>query len=147
MQIMSDPADKYQAEALRIDPIKMRSDADLVRRRFWDKLRRSLARIPFADRVVAARYAATDPATPLRDKAVLLGALAYFIAPVDAIPDFVAMLGYTDDLAVLTLALRTAAGAIRAEHREQARAWLEGHKVAPAKPDDVAAGHVIDHDA
>lgn len=143
---MSEQTDKFQAEALRVDPIKMRSDADLVRRRFWDKLRRSLARIPFADRVIAARYAATDPATPLRDKAVLLGALAYFIAPVDAIPDFIAGLGYTDDLAVLTLALRTAAGAIRDDHRQRARAWLDGHKVTDASPDAVAGGPVIDHD-
>jgi len=143
---MSDPADKYSAEALRIDPIKMRSDADLVRRRFWDKLRSSLARIPFADRVIAARYAATDPATPLRDKAVLLGALAYFIMPVDAVPDFVTLLGFTDDLAVLTLALRTAAGSIREEHRQQARAWLDGHSVSTAKAEDVAKGPIIDHD-
>ncbi len=135
-----------QADALRIDPIKMRSDADLVRRRFWDKLRASLARIPFADRVIAARYAATDPATPLRDKAVLLGALAYFIMPVDAVPDFITLLGFTDDLAVLTLALRTAAGPIRDEHRQQARAWLDGHAVSAVKAEDVAKGPIIDHD-
>lgn len=143
---MTDPADKNSAEALRIDPIKMRSDAELVRQRFWDKLRRSLSRIPFADRVIAARYAATDPATPLKDKAVLLGALAYFIMPVDAVPDVIALLGYTDDLAVLTLALRTAAGAIREDHRQQARAWLEGQAVTKARAEDVSAGPVIDHE-
>lgn len=143
---MSDPGDRYSAEALRIDPIKMRSDADLVRRRFWEKLRASLARVPFADRIIAARYAATDPATPMRDKAVLLGALAYFIMPVDAVPDFITLLGFTDDLAVLTLALRTASGAIREEHRQQARAWLDGHAVSKAKAEDVAKGPIIDHD-
>lgn len=143
---MNSHADPPEAEALRVDPLKMRSDADLVRRRFWAKLRASLGRIPFADRVIAARYAATDPATPLRDKAVLLGALAYFIMPVDAIPDFVTLLGYTDDLAVLTLALRTAAGSIKQEHREQARAWLDGHHVSKATAEDVAAGPVIDHE-
>lgn len=143
---MTNHTDKYADEALRIDPVKMRSDADLVRRRFWDKLRASLSRLPFAEKLIAARYAATDPATPIRDKAVLLGALAYFIMPLDAIPDFVSLLGFTDDLGVLLLALRTASGAIRPEHHTKAKEWLDGGPLSKADPDEVARGRVIDHE-
>lgn len=138
--------DDTAAEALRVDPIKMERDRRLVLSRFWAKLRGSLARIPFADRIIAAYYAAIDPATPMRSKAILMGALAYFVMPVDAVPDFIALLGYTDDAAVLMLALRTVSSAILPRHHDQARAWLSQHLVTPTGPEEVQAGPVIDHD-
>ena len=49
-------------------------------------------------------YAAQDPATPAWAKGVVYGALGYFILPVDAIPDLVPVVGYTDDLGVLAAA-------------------------------------------
>jgi uncharacterized membrane protein YkvA (DUF1232 family) len=96
----------------------------LVRGRFWPKLRKVLARIPFAEDAAAAFYAATDPRTPTRAKALLLAALAYFIAPADAVPDFVAGLGFTDDLAVLLMIIRTMRDHLLPDHYERARAWL-----------------------
>ncbi|MGB8953840.1 MAG: YkvA family protein [Tumebacillaceae bacterium] len=42
-----------------------------------------------------------DRGTPLRDKALMIGGVAYFVSPIDLIPDFIALLGYTDDLGVL----------------------------------------------
>lgn len=100
-----------------------------VRRGFWRKLRASLARISFAREAVAAYYCAIDPATPTRVRAVLLGALAYFIAPVDALPDFIAGLGFTDDAAVLMLAWRSVAEHIDERHRARAEAALTGKAV------------------
>ncbi len=105
-----------------------------VRRRFWAKLRRVLGRIPFADQVIAAYYAATDPATPPRVKAVLFAALAYFIVPTDLIPDVVAVAGFTDDLAVLTIALKTFAPHITLAHRERARGWRDAQVAAGSPP-------------
>lgn len=134
------------AEALRVDPLKAERDRRLVLSRFWTKLRDTLARVPFVEPALAAFYAATDPATPMKSKAVLLGALAYFITPVDAVPDFVALLGYTDDAAVLMLALRTVRGALTPDHHARARAWLSAHRSGPTSADEVAAGPVIDHD-
>ena len=61
--------------------------AERVRRRFWTTFRKAARYIPFADDLVAAYYCALDPATPHRVRAVLLGALAYFILPFDAVPD------------------------------------------------------------
>lgn len=43
---------------------------------------------------------------PLQVKAAIIGALGYFILPVDVIPDIIAGLGYTDDLAVLLMMLK-----------------------------------------
>jgi uncharacterized membrane protein YkvA (DUF1232 family) len=46
-----------------------------------------------------------DPATPRSSKAAILAALAYFVMPLDAIPDFLPGAGFVDDLAALGLAL------------------------------------------
>jgi len=99
---------------------------ETVRRGFWGKLRASLVRIGFAREAVAAYFCALDPATPMRVRAILLGALAYFIAPVDVLPDFVAGLGFTDDATVLMLAWRSVAEHISDRHRAQAEAALAG---------------------
>ena len=46
-------------------------------------------------------YVATKPSTPLPVKALIFGGLGYFILPIDAVPDFLAGLGYADDVAIL----------------------------------------------
>jgi len=96
-----------------------------VRNGFWATLRRALASIPFAEDVVAGYYCAFDPATPARVKAVLLGALAYFVMPFDAIPDFLVGIGFTDDVTVLLGALALVGSNIRPEHRDAARKALD----------------------
>ena len=61
-----------------------------------------------------------DPRVPVKHKAFLGAALAYMVAPVDLIPDFIPFIGRADDLLVLALALNSifdAAGeAIVQEH-------------------------------
>ncbi len=90
-------------------------------RAFWRKLGRVAARIPFAADLLAAYYCAFDNETPLRVKAVLLGALAYFVLPIDAIPDMLPVLGFTDDAAVLATALKLMSDHITPLHRASAR--------------------------
>ena len=75
-----------------------------VRRDFWAKLKRIAGMVPFVEDLVAAYYCALDPATPMRVRGMLLAALAYFILPVDIIPDMIAGLGFADDMALLTAA-------------------------------------------
>jgi len=60
----------------------------------------------------------------MRVRGVLLGALAYFVVPTDFIPDFIAGLGFTDDAAVLLLAIQTVSGHIKESHRDRAREAL-----------------------
>jgi uncharacterized membrane protein YkvA (DUF1232 family) len=91
---------------------------------FWKKLRKVAGKIPFAEDAAAAYFCAVDPRTPSKVKAVLLAALAYFVMPVDVIPDFIAGIGFTDDAAVLAMALSLVAGNITETHRRRARAAL-----------------------
>jgi uncharacterized membrane protein YkvA (DUF1232 family) len=95
-----------------------------VRRAFWGKARRVAAGLPFAEDLLAAYYCAFDRTTPLQVKAALVGALAYFVLPFDAVADVLPVLGYADDAAVLLTALRLVSGHIRPEHRDAARAAL-----------------------
>ena len=62
---------------------------------------RVAASIPFAEDLLAAYYCAFDRNTPLPVKTSLIGALAYFVLPIDAIPDVLPVLGFTDDAAML----------------------------------------------
>ena len=113
------------AQALAtIDPETLRADEAKVRRGFWRKLARHADKVPFLDEAVAAYYCALDPATPLRAKAVLMAALAYFVLPGDLIPDVLPVLGFTDDAAVIYAALRAVGSQITAAHRGRARAAL-----------------------
>jgi uncharacterized membrane protein YkvA (DUF1232 family) len=113
------------------DRIRLAAADAKVRAGFFAKLKRAIAVVPFADEAVAAFYCATDAATPAWVKATLLGALAYFIAPADAIPDFVAALGYTDDAAVLLAAVKAVGAHITPAHRERAKAFLNGEQSRP----------------
>lgn len=96
-----------------------------LRRNFWRKLTSVAARIPFAEDLLAAYYCAFDRATPLQVKATLIGAIAYFVLPFDVVPDFLPVLGFTDDAAVLATAIRLVASHMLPEHREAARAAIE----------------------
>jgi uncharacterized membrane protein YkvA (DUF1232 family) len=107
------------------DAGQFRRDEETVRRGFWQKLRRFGTRLPFAEDLLAAYYCAFDRDTPLQVKAALLGALAYFVLPFDAIPDMLPLLGFADDAAVLATALRLVAGSLRPEHRAAARRVLD----------------------
>jgi uncharacterized membrane protein YkvA (DUF1232 family) len=92
-----------------------------VRRGFWSKVMRVGRKLPFAEDLLAAYFCTLDPATPHRVKFVLLGAIAYFVLPFDAIADFLPFFGFADDAAVLTTAIAQVAGAINESHREKAR--------------------------
>jgi uncharacterized membrane protein YkvA (DUF1232 family) len=102
-----------------------------VRAGFWQKARRTLGRVPFSEDAVAAFYCASDSATPLAVRATLFGALAYFVLPIDAIPDFIPGLGFTDDAALLIGALTAAQMHVTKAHRQQARDWLLKEQAAP----------------
>ncbi len=99
-------------------------DERALRSSFWRKMRGVAARIPFAEDLLASYYCAFDRATPLQAKAALVGAIAYFILPIDAIPDFLPALGYTDDAAVLLAAIKLVAGHITPAHRDAAKQKL-----------------------
>ena len=98
---------------------------DNVRRGFWQTVRRAARSVPFIDEVVAAYFCAMDPQTPVRVRMTLLGALGYFVLPTDAIPDFLLLFGFTDDVAILTAAIATVRGHITPAHRKAAKDALQ----------------------
>lgn len=104
---------------------KLKRDRTSVERDFWQKLKATCRRIPFIDDLVSVYYCAMDPATPLQVKAILFGALAYFILPVDLLPDFMPLLGFGDDAAVLYAAVRSVLPHIKPEHRLRAKDALD----------------------
>jgi uncharacterized membrane protein YkvA (DUF1232 family) len=101
------------------------TDEQTVKQNFWPKLKQNLARIPFAEDVVAAWYCAFDANTPLKVKGTLFAALAYFILPFDIVPDFILGLGFTDDLAVLVTAMTLVRNHITQVHRDRAHTAIE----------------------
>lgn len=96
-----------------------------VRSRFWKTVRKAIASIPFIDEVVAAYYCALDPETPASVRATLLAALAYFVMPLDIVPDFIIGLGFTDDITLLVTAIGMVRGHIGEQHRLAARVALD----------------------
>ena len=104
---------------------QLAKDRESLRRRFWIKLKRVIAGLPFAEDLLAAYYCAFDKQTPRHVQVALLGAIAYFILPFDFMPDMLPLLGFTDDAAVLATAIRMVAGHITQEHRDAARAALK----------------------
>lgn len=101
-------------------PSVQRVNEARIRDGFWPKIRRTAARIPFAGQALSVWYAARDPETPAAAKGIMLGALAYFVLPVDAIPDIFAGIGFTDDAAVIAALLATLGANVKRRHRELA---------------------------
>lgn len=62
--------------------------------------------------------------TTLKDKAVIIGALGYFICPIDLIPDIIIGTGFLDDASILMFALSTISSSITPEIRMDARKRL-----------------------
>ncbi|MEI5668787.1 YkvA family protein [Bosea sp. CCNWLW174] len=91
---------------------------------FIGRLKRVAKRIPFAEDLLAAWVCTRDPSTPRRVKLTLLAALGYFVLPLDAIPDVMPLLGFTDDAAVIAAALAAVAGSITQQHRDKAKEML-----------------------
>jgi len=87
-------------------------------------IRRIARRIPFAEDVLALYYCARDPGTNRKVKWIVLAALAYFVLPIDTIPDILPILGYSDDAAVIAAAYAAVRHAVTDLHRQMAREAL-----------------------
>jgi len=102
-------------------PSVLRLNEQRVARGFWPKIRKVAARAPFAADALSIWYCARDDQTPSAAKGMMLAALAYFVLPTDAVPDFIPMLGYTDDAAVFAALMGLVGRNLKPRHREAAR--------------------------
>ncbi|WP_421864482.1 YkvA family protein [Parvibaculum sp.] len=114
-------------------PAVMARNEKTVREGFWKKMTRVAGKVPFAEEAAAAWFCARDPETPTRVRATLLAALAYFVMPVDFIPDIIAAFGFTDDATVLMAALGLVSSYMKPRHRKAAR---EALGLPPAKDEE-----------
>ena len=95
----------------KIDPEKVelqKYEQEYTETGLWDKIgsvakKAGLKVIYYA---LLLYYALQSPNVSFADKAKIAGALGYFILPVDLIPDFIPVVGYGDDLAVLIYVVR-----------------------------------------
>lgn len=93
---------------------------------FWTKLRNFAvtAGREVIEKALWLYYAAQAKGTPVWAKTTIYAALAYFVFPLDAIPDIVPVVGYTDDLGTLAAAATTVAMYITADVKAQAQQKL-----------------------
>lgn len=118
-----------------IDPItELEPDAEFipshtdfkVRDLWWklSKFAKSAGR-ELVEKALWLHYAAQRAETPTWAKSVIYGALAYFILPADVIPDVIPASGYSDDLAVIAVAIGTVATFIDENVKHRASAKLQ----------------------
>ncbi len=71
-------------------------------------------------------YVTKNPACPTRIKAGIFAALGYFISPLDILPDFTPIVGYSDDAAAVALAIGMAQIYIDDEVKQKAKKRIAG---------------------
>lgn len=93
---------------------------------FWEKVKNyaKSAGEGVLEPALKMYYAALDADTPAWAKATIIGALGYFISPLDAVPDLIPVVGYTDDLGVLVAAFAATAANIKDVHVSKAKETL-----------------------
>ncbi len=94
---------------------------------FWNKLRRFARQAgrEVVEKALWLYYALKRPETPAWAKRTIVGALVYFILPIDLVADLAPLVGFTDDLSVLLLAVGTVAAHITPEVKAQAQKTLD----------------------
>ncbi|MDP4712054.1 MAG: YkvA family protein [Saprospiraceae bacterium] len=92
----------------------------------WKKLRVYARKIGIKAvyTVLLLFYAYQRAETPSWAKNIILGVLGYFLSPIDAVPDLTPMIGYTDDIGVMSFGLVTIAAYINGDVKAQAKQKL-----------------------
>jgi uncharacterized membrane protein YkvA (DUF1232 family) len=72
--------------------------------------------------ILVLYFLIADKTIPMKVRLAFVAALGYFILPVDLVSDFLPVIGYTDDMALLTFVIGNASGYITPEIQEKAKA-------------------------
>src|SRR3954469_12579282 len=102
-------------------PATVRVNEQRVTRGFWPKMRKLATKVPFAADALSLWWCAKDPTTPTAAKGMMFAALAYFVLPLDAIPDVLPAIGFTDDAAVITALIALIGNNLKPRHRDEAK--------------------------
>lgn len=89
---------------------------------FWQKIKDFAIKAgsEVIEKALWLYYAAQRPETPAWAKTTIYTALGYFIMPIDAIPDLTPLIGFSDDLGALALAVTTCAAYINDDVKAKA---------------------------
>ncbi|WP_420837802.1 YkvA family protein [Bacillus mesophilus] len=109
--------------------------------KFWTKVQKfsKKAGTSVVYAVLLLYYTLQKPEVPLKVKATIVGALGYFILPLDLIPDIAVGVGYVDDLSALLIALAQVALYVDDDIKMQAKSKLKdlfGENVDTSDIDD-----------
>jgi uncharacterized membrane protein YkvA (DUF1232 family) len=96
-------------------------------KKLFDKLKKFAAKAgkKLVYVVLLLYYTLQKDNVPKKAKAVIIGALGYFISPLDVIPDFIPFLGYTDDFGAVMMALAVVSIYIDEDIKDKAKSRLE----------------------
>ena len=123
------PPEKAAEDDMGHRDAKAARKASEVRKNFWKVLKKAARQLPIIEEVVAGYYCAFDRNTPFKIRLTLIGALAYFVLPIDVVPDVIMGIGFADDLALLTYVLKVVHTNITDEHRLRAKRALSEHDI------------------
>jgi uncharacterized membrane protein YkvA (DUF1232 family) len=116
----------------------MADDSGQLEQGLWQKIKGFAASAgrEVVEKALILFFAAQRPETPLWAKTVIYSALAYLVLPTDAIPDFIPLSGYADDLGTLVAALGAVTMCITPEVQAAAKQTVEGWfgRKEPADP-------------
>ncbi len=87
-------------------PEEMKQKVEYVEENLWDKLESTGKKITFTKDIVALYRYLKSPEISWYRKSIIVGALIYFISPIDAIPDLAPFIGYLDDLGVIAALIK-----------------------------------------
>ncbi len=89
----------------------------------WDKVRENVSSIGLTVIYKAFQlyYVAQSDSCPMKVKAGIIGALSYLISPFDLVPDFIPVVGYSDDALAIAFALAAAQMYITDEVKQKAK--------------------------
>ena len=105
--------DFKEYEEIKVDDTTMAYDYnkytdDFSDGKFWDKIKEVAKKIGLKTTSYALilYYVLQKKEVPFKDKMLITGCLGYFILPIDLIPDFIPIVGYTDDVAGMIFAIK-----------------------------------------
>lgn len=110
--------------------------------KLWNKITKYAAKagIKVVYSALLLWFAYQREETPRWAKRIVLGVIAYFLSPIDLIPDLAPFLGFTDDFGILGMGLVAIAGYInddvRVKSREKLSGWFPDYDEADLKDVD-----------
>lgn len=96
----------YPGGSTILDEDDYREKERFVEQNLWGKLEQVGKKLSFAKDIYALFNYLRDSYVSWHRKAIVVGALIYFISPIDTIPDLAPLFGYLDDLGVITAVMK-----------------------------------------